>query len=52
MVEEIYFALVGIVLLLCLTLFKGAKDHKKRVMKHYLEEMKIQEEITQSNLKK
>jgi hypothetical protein len=52
MLEDIYFALVAFVLILCLAIFKGVKDYKIRARKIYLEELKIQEELAHSNLNK
>ena len=52
MLEDIYFVLVVFILLICLALFKGARDYKVRARKIYLEELKIQEELAHSNLNK
>jgi|GEM_PF-3527675 hypothetical protein len=50
MLEEIYFFLVIFIFLICLVILKSSKDHKKRAVQKYLEEIKIQEELTKSKL--
>jgi predicted Holliday junction resolvase-like endonuclease len=51
MLENIYFALVIFIIILCLVILKGISDQKTRAKKVYLNELKIQEELVKSNIK-
>jgi hypothetical protein len=48
MIEKIYFLLVVFIFLICLVILKSSKDHNKRVLQKYLEEVKIQDEPKKS----